>query len=44
MIISTFELLVKPQLPKDSQLPGDIPTGVKEKIGRLGVQLFKDTS
>lgn len=35
MIISTFELLVKPQLPKDSQLPGPIPPSVKEKIGRL---------
>jgi hypothetical protein len=35
MIISTFELLVKPQLPKDSELPGTIPASVKEKIGRL---------
>ena len=33
MIISTFELLVKPQLPKD--LPGTIPDSVKQKIGRL---------
>lgn len=35
MIISTFELLVKPQLPKDSELPVAIPDSVKEKIGRL---------
>lgn len=33
MIISTFELLVKPQLPKD--LPGSIPNSVKQKIDRL---------
>jgi len=35
MIISTFELLVKPQLPKDTQLPGTIPDSVKQKIGKL---------
>lgn len=33
MIVSTFELLVKPQLPKN--LPGDLPDAVKEKIERL---------
>ncbi|MEG4320718.1 MULTISPECIES: hypothetical protein [unclassified Microcoleus] len=33
MIISTFELLVKPQLPKD--LPGFIPNNVQQKIERL---------
>lgn len=33
MIISTFELLVKPQLPKD--LPGNIPSSVKQKIDKL---------
>jgi hypothetical protein len=33
MIVSTFELLVKPQLPKD--LPGNLPNDVKAKIERL---------
>lgn len=32
MIISTFELLVKPQLPKNL---GDIPTSVKQRLERL---------
>ncbi|MBW4503042.1 MAG: hypothetical protein KME57_26625 [Scytonema hyalinum WJT4-NPBG1] len=41
MIVSTFELLVKPQLPKN--LPGDLPDAVKKIQGRhlrpLGLQL-----
>ncbi len=34
-VISTFELLVKPQLPKDDQLPPGLPMGLISQIEQL---------
>lgn len=35
MLVSTFELLVKPQLPKQEDLPAQVPDELKTKIGKL---------
>lgn len=35
MLVSTFELLVKPQFPKAENLPVEVPDELKLKIGKL---------
>ncbi|PSF35552.1 hypothetical protein C7H19_16200 [Aphanothece hegewaldii CCALA 016] len=35
MLVSTFELLVKPQLPEEMDLPATIPGEIKDKITKL---------